>query len=117
VAGSAFVAASEAIMVGECFGLDPQVMMDVMNVSTARCFNTEMVMSQQVISGNFASGFALGLLAKDVGIAAGLASAIGRTAPLVDLVSSLLAEARDHVGASEDHTRAYTYWEQRDHTS
>ena len=38
--------------------VDPVVMIDVMNVSTARCFNTEMVMRQQVISGQFASGFA-----------------------------------------------------------
>ncbi len=110
VAGTAFVAASEAIMVGEKFGLDPGVMMDIMNVSTARCFNTEMVMKQHVISGQFSSGFALGLLAKDVGIANELAAAMDRDAPVAALVTSRLAEARDALGFGVDHTRAHEHW-------
>ena len=113
VAGTAFVAASEAILVGQRFGLDPTVMMDVMNVSTGRCFNTEMVMKQHVISGEFASDFALGLLAKDVGIAHSLAESIGHPSPLVELVSTLLAEARDEMASGVDHTCAYQYWESR----
>lgn len=114
VAGTAFVAASEAILVGERFGLDPTVMMDIMNVSTARCFNTELVMKQHVISGQFATGFALGLMAKDVGIANKLATAMGRTAPVAALVTELLAEARDAIGFGVDHTRAFEHWNDRD---
>jgi 3-hydroxyisobutyrate dehydrogenase len=111
VAGTAFVAAAEAVLVGERFGLDPTVMMDVMNVSTARCFNTESVMKQHVISREFASGFTLGLLTKDVGIAADLAVAIGHREPLARDVGDRLAAARNHVGAERDHTSAVTYWE------
>jgi 3-hydroxyisobutyrate dehydrogenase len=111
VAGTAFVAASEAVSVGQRFGLDPDVMMDVMNASTARCFNTEMVMKQQVISGEYASGFTLGLLTKDVGIAARLATAIGSREPLCRVIADRLAEARDAVGAGEDHTRAAQFWD------
>ena len=110
VAGSAFVALSEAISVGEKFGLDPSVLIDVMNVSTARCFNTELVMKQHVISGEFASGFALGLLAKDVGIAEGLAHDMGASTPLAELVTARLAEARDALGFVVDHTRAHQHW-------
>ena len=110
VAGSAFAACSEALAVGSRFGLDPNVMFDVMNESTARCFNTELVMKQQVVSGAYASGFALGLLAKDVGIADALADAMGVDVPLADLVTSRLAAARDAVGATADHTRAHEYW-------
>lgn len=113
VAGSAFVALCEAISVGEAFGLDPSVMIDVMNVSTARCFNTDLVMKQHVISGQYASGFALGLLAKDVGIADGLAHAMGSATPVADLVTALLAEARDELGPAVDHTRAYEVWRDR----
>ncbi len=113
VAGSAFVALSEAVRVGARFGLDPNLMIDVMNVSTARCFNTEMVMKQHVISGEFATGFALGLLAKDVGIADGLAEAMACETPLVDLVAERLAEARDAVGFGVDHTRAHEFWTER----
>ena len=114
VAGTAFIAVSEALLVGERFGLDPATMVDVMNVSTGKSFNTENVAKQHVVSRQFASGFALGLLAKDVGIAAGLAKAIGVDSPLIGMSSALLGEARDQVGGEKDHTLAYTYWEKRD---
>jgi len=114
VAGTGFIAVAEAVLVGKSFGLDPAVMMDVMNVSTGKNFNTENVVKQHVISRQFASGFALGLLAKDVKIAADLAAAIDVESPLSRLSAALLGEARDRVGAEKDHTLAYTYWESRD---
>lgn len=113
VAGTAFVACCEALTVGERFGLDPTVMFEIMNVSTARCFNTDLVMRQHVVSGEFASGFALGLLAKDVGIADGLAHEMGASTPLADLVTLLLADARDRLGPAVDHTRAFEVWSAR----
>jgi 3-hydroxyisobutyrate dehydrogenase len=113
VAGSAFIAVSEALLVGEKFGLDPATMVDIMNVSTGKSFNTEMVAKQHLVSRQFASGFALGLLAKDVGIAADLARAIDVPSPLIGTSASLLGEARDRVGSEKDHTLAYTYWESR----
>ena len=114
VAGTGFIAVAEAVLVGKSFGLDPNVMMDVMNVSTGKNFNTENVVKQHVISRQFASGFALGLLAKDVGIADGLAKALNIHSPMIDMSSTLLGEARDRVGGEKDHTLAYTYWEKRD---
>jgi 3-hydroxyisobutyrate dehydrogenase len=114
VAGTGFIAVAEAVLVGQRFGLDPAVMIDVMNASTGKNFNTENVAKQHVISRQFASGFALGLLAKDVGIAADLATAIGVDSPLTRLSSALLHEARDEVGSEKDHTLAYTFWERRD---
>jgi 3-hydroxyisobutyrate dehydrogenase len=113
VAGSGFIAVAEAVLVGQRFGLDPSVMLDVMNVSTGKNFNTEHVVKQHVISRQFASGFALGLLAKDVKIAADLAHAIDVESPLARLSAALLEEARDEVGFAEDHTLAYTFWERR----
>jgi len=114
VAGTGFIAVAEAVLVGRRFGLDPSVMIDVMNVSTGKNFNTENVVKQHVISRQFASGFALGLLAKDVKIAADLAAAIDVESPLTRLSAALLGEARDRVGAEKDHTLAYTFWESRD---
>jgi 3-hydroxyisobutyrate dehydrogenase len=114
VAGTAFIAVSEALLVGEKFGLDPATMVDIMNVSTGKNFNTEHVAKQHLVSRQFASGFALGLLAKDVGIAADLARAIDVPSPLIGTSASLLGEARDRVGSEKDHTLAYTYWESRD---
>ena len=113
VAGTGFIAVAEAVLVGKRFGLDPNVMIDVMNVSTGKNFNTENVVKQHVISGAFASGFALGLLAKDVRIAADLADQIGVDAPVGRLIRDLWADARENLGGDQDHTRAATHWEKR----
>jgi 3-hydroxyisobutyrate dehydrogenase len=70
---SASTTAVEALAIGKECGLDPRVMLDVVNSSTGRSFNTEVVLKDDVVTGRYGTGFALGLLAKDVGIAAGLA--------------------------------------------
>ena len=113
LAGTSYAAAVEAIVVGRQFGLDPTVMTDVINASTGRSFASENLIKQHVLSGKFATGFALALLAKDVRIAADLAREIGVDAPLGRLVSDLWGEARDAVGGEQDHTRAFGHWERR----
>jgi 3-hydroxyisobutyrate dehydrogenase len=113
LAATGFAAASEAIAVGRQFGLDPAIMIDVINASTGRNFSTENTIKQQVLTGNFASGFSLGLLAKDVKIAADLGAAIGIDAPLGRLICDLWADARDEIGAERDHTRAVEAWESK----
>src|SRR4051794_32574457 len=72
VAGGAVSSCSAAPRGGRKFGLDPATMVDVMNASSGKSFNTEHVAKQHVVSRQFASGFSLGLFAKDVGIAADL---------------------------------------------
>jgi 3-hydroxyisobutyrate dehydrogenase len=113
LAATGFASAAEAMAVGRRFGLDPMIMIDVINASTGRNFSTESTIKQQVLTGNFASGFSLGLLAKDVKIAADLASAIGIDAPLGQLVRDLWADARDEIGGEHDHTRAVEAWESK----
>jgi 3-hydroxyisobutyrate dehydrogenase len=113
LAGTSYAAAVEAILVGRQFGLDPAVMTDVINASTGRSFASENLLKQHALSGQFATGFALGLLAKDVKIAADLANEIGVDAPVGRLISELWGEARDAVGGNADHSRAWTHWERR----
>jgi 3-hydroxyisobutyrate dehydrogenase len=113
LAGTSFAAAAEAVTVGRKFGLDPKVMIDVINVSTGRSFASENLIQQHVLSGAFGTGFALGLLAKDVRIAADLADQIGVDAPVGRLVRDLWADARENLGGEQDHTRAATHWEKR----
>jgi 3-hydroxyisobutyrate dehydrogenase len=110
LAATSSAAAAEAIRIGRRFGLDPAVMTDVINASTGRSFTSENLIKQHVISGTFASGFALGLLAKDVSIAVDLARQMGVDAPLGRQVGALWSEARDAVGAEQDHSRAWAHW-------
>lgn len=113
LAATSFTAAAEAIAVGRRFGLDPAVMINVINVSTGRSFASENLIKQHVLNGAFGTGFALGLLAKDVGIAADLAAQIGMDAPVGQLICDMWADARDAVGGDQDHTRAAPHWERR----
>ena len=110
VGGGTYAIVVEALVVGERFGLAPATMIDVMNASTGRSFNTEVVLKDHVLTGEYATGFALGLLAKDVGIAASLAAAAEVDAPLCDLVSRRWAEAMAELGGTADHSEAHKHW-------
>ncbi len=111
VAAAGFTAVSEAMLIGRRFGLDPTTMVEVLNASTGRSFITEAVMKEQVIEGRHASGFSLGLLAKDVKIAADLGNAVQFDAPLTRLVSDRWLLARDRLGAMRDNTEAILAWD------
>jgi 3-hydroxyisobutyrate dehydrogenase len=111
MSGTGFLAAIEALVIGRRFGLDPGVMMDVINESTGRNFHTANVMRQEVISRRFGTRFLLGLLAKDVEIAADLAEDLRIHAPLCRHGRDLLLRAREVVGADADHSEAVKYWE------
>jgi 3-hydroxyisobutyrate dehydrogenase len=111
VAAAGYTAAAEALLIGRRFGLDPTRMLEIMNVSTARNFNTEVVMKEHVVDRKFATGFTLGLLAKDVKIAADLAAEVKVDAPLAQLVKDRWALARDRLGAARDNSEAILGWD------
>ena len=111
VAAAGMTAACEAILVGKRFGLDPSTMVDIMNVSTGRNFATEVVIKDQVLSGKFAGSFALGLMAKDVRIAADLGEAMNLDAPVSRLIRERYATARDEIGAGRDNSAAILAWD------
>lgn len=104
VSAAGLVAAVEALAVGARFGLDQETMVDVLNASTGRNNSTEHKLKQQVISRNFAAGFAIGLMAKDVGAAASLARGLGVAAPLAQAMAERWAEAAKALGPAADHT-------------
>jgi 3-hydroxyisobutyrate dehydrogenase len=113
VGAAAFAATSEALIVGKRFGLDPRVMTEVFDVSTGRSFHSGMTFPQHVIPRRFETGFTLGLLAKDVGIAGSLGAAVSAQAPLLDLVNQLFAEGCEAVGANADNSAVIRHWEDR----
>ncbi len=110
VAAAGFAACAEALIAGERFGLDPTRMVEILNVSTGRNFHTDVVLREQVIGGKFATGFTLGLLAKDVKIAADLTRELKFDAPLVRLVSARFDQARDALGYGRDNSEAIKAW-------
>jgi 3-hydroxyisobutyrate dehydrogenase len=107
IGGAAMIAVAEGLALGEHFGLDPKTMVDVLNASTGRSFVTELVAKEHVITGRFATGFALGLLAKDVGIAADLGEAVALDLPMFRLARERFAYARQVEGPASDSSRAF----------
>jgi 3-hydroxyisobutyrate dehydrogenase len=103
------VAGFEALLIGEAFGLDPKVLVDVINASTGKNSTTERKIPQQVFTGAFASGFRLGLMTKDVGIAAGIARARGIAAPYLRQTLKLWRDAERRLRAGADHTEMLHY--------
>jgi 3-hydroxyisobutyrate dehydrogenase len=110
IAATAYAAVAEAIEVGRAYSLDPKTLIDVVNESTGRSFTSEVVFGQNVITGSYSTGFALGLLAKDAGIAADMASAVDVDAPVLQLVAERWEEALAGAGFAADHSRAHTAW-------
>ncbi len=95
---------SEAILAGERFGLDPAVMLEVINSSSGRSFSTEYKWPTFVLPETYDSGFALRLLVKDAGIAVDLARAVGLPSRLGEAALELWREAADVLPPDADHT-------------
>ena len=100
---AAYEALAEALQIGSRYGLDPEVMLAVVNSSTGRSFNSEVVFAEDVVTGRYGTNFALGLLAKDAGIADSLARSADVDAPACRLVAQRWADAAAGLGGPTDH--------------
>lgn len=110
VSAAGLVAACEAVIMARDFGLDPERMIEIVNASTGRNNSTENKIVQFVLSERFReAGFALNLMTKDVGLAAGLAASSGRSMPGVEAISAIWAEADADLGRGADHMEIYRY--------
>jgi len=77
-----FMATTEGLTIGRRFGLDPDVMIDVLNVSTGMSWISQTHFKQRILNRKFDDPFRLELMVKDIGIALELAGRIGIPAPL-----------------------------------
>jgi len=112
IAAAGYTAVAEALLIGQRFGLDQERMVDILNASTGRNFSTEFMVKEHVLGRKFSTGFALGLMAKDVRIAADLGEAVGLDAPVSRLIRARWAEARDRLGAARDTSEAILSWKE-----
>jgi 3-hydroxyisobutyrate dehydrogenase len=107
-------AALDALVIGRKLGLEPAQMLEVLNVSTGRNFNTQFPLRDRAVKGRFDSGYALGLLVKDLGIARRFAERSGFESPLFELLEREYANAWEALGGGTvDHLAALRHWEDR----
>ena len=113
VSAAGLAAAAEAVRVGTRFGIDPQVLINVINASTGRNNSTENKFSQFILNGKFNSGFALGLMAKDITLAMEVAEALDVPTELGHATLELWKKAEQAVGGAADHTEIARYVNER----
>jgi len=104
VSAGGFLIGIEALLIGQRFGLDPALMVDVLNASSGANNSTQRKFKQFVLSRQFNSGFSLELMAKDLSIALGVANETATPAPMSSLCRDLWAGALNALGENEDHT-------------
>ncbi len=93
-----FMATGEGLALGTRFGLDPEVMTDVLNVSTGMSWISQTHIRQRITNRRFDDPFKLELMAKDVGIALELARREGLSLPLSSEGRTLWEQARGSAG-------------------
>jgi len=104
VSAGGFLIGIEAMLIGQRFGLEPEVMVDVFNSSTGMNNSTQKKFKQFVLSRRFDSGFGLDLMVKDLRIALGIAENGAVPAPFATLCRELWASAGKLLGPGQDHT-------------
>lgn len=109
VSAAGLVAACEAVLIAEKFGVDPNVLVDVLNVSTGKNNSTELKLKPFILSGSFASGFSMALMAKDLRTAADLSEQLGVDAEGARNAAALWAEASAALGKAADHTEIHRF--------
>ena len=107
VSAATISATVEALRLGMSFGISPAIMTEVLNSSSGRSNTSENKVAQFMTSGTFASGFALHLMAKDVGIAVDLADVLGQQAEVSREVARQWRRIAGQVTAEADHTQMY----------
>jgi 3-hydroxyisobutyrate dehydrogenase len=110
IGAATYCATAEALVAGARFGLDPKTMIEIINASTGSSFNSVNVFGANVVTGAYATGFALGLMAKDVHIAQSVIAAAAADAPLLALTDERWAKALGELGPAADQSRAHQAW-------
>lgn len=104
LSAAALAATSEAMVVGTKAGLDPRMMLDVLNAASGRNSATQDKFPRAVLSGTFDFGFATGLMEKDLGLFADEAASLQVPIRVGSVVCEMFRQTRDELGESSDFT-------------
>jgi 3-hydroxyisobutyrate dehydrogenase-like beta-hydroxyacid dehydrogenase len=104
LAAAALVVSSEAVVMGVKAGLDPKVMIDIINASSGRNSATQDKFPKSVLTRTFDFGFATGLSYKDVRLCVDEAEALGVPMVVGAAVREMLAITNAKFGPASDFT-------------
>lgn len=106
------VVAIEALTIGKKFGLDPDNMVDILNYSSGKNSATEGKLKQYILSRNFASGFGMDLMLKDVRTALDLADEMKVPWMVGNTVHEMIRAARNNLTDNADYAEIGRWIEQ-----
>jgi len=104
VSVTALVVTSEALVMGVKAGLDPDMVVQVINAGTGRSNASEVKIPNFVLSRSFGFGFALGLSAKDIRLCLEEAEHLGVPMAVGQSVRNFLNHAAETLGYQADMT-------------
>jgi 3-hydroxyisobutyrate dehydrogenase-like beta-hydroxyacid dehydrogenase len=102
LSATAMVATSEAMVTGMKAGLDPHLMLDVINSGTGRNTATEDKFAKAVLPGTFDLGFTAGLILKDVKLFLAEREALGVPTDVIATVAKAFELTCAEVGPDAD---------------
>jgi 3-hydroxyisobutyrate dehydrogenase-like beta-hydroxyacid dehydrogenase len=106
LSATAIVATSEAVVMGVKSGLDPKVMIDVINSGSGLNTASRDKFPKSVLPRTFDFGFATGLMVKDVRLCLEEAKALGMSMEVAEAVGRLWEVVIREMGAESDFTSA-----------
>jgi 3-hydroxyisobutyrate dehydrogenase len=98
------LASSEALIAGRRFGLDPAVMLEIINGSSGRSGSTENKWPNYVLTEKYDAGFSIRLMVKDIRLALGIEHATGVPAAASEAVVATWEAALADLPPDADHT-------------
>jgi 3-hydroxyisobutyrate dehydrogenase-like beta-hydroxyacid dehydrogenase len=104
LAAAAMVVSSEALAMGVKAGLDPKIMLDIINAGSGRNSATQDKFPRAILPRTFDFGFATGLSYKDVGLCVDEAEAMGVPTVAGAAVRQMLAITNAKFGPTSDFT-------------
>jgi 3-hydroxyisobutyrate dehydrogenase-like beta-hydroxyacid dehydrogenase len=112
LSATALAATSEAVVMGMKAGLDPAVMIDVINAGTGRNSASQDKFPKQILPGTFDAGFATGLMMKDVRLCLAEAKALGLPMDVASAVAAIWEKTHAERGPESDFTTIFQTIEQ-----
>ena len=106
LSATAVVATSEAVVMGVKAGLDPAVMIDVINAGSGMNTASRDKFPRSILPRTFDFGFATGLMVKDVRLCLEEAKSLGMSMEVAEAVGRLWEVVMREMGAESDFTSA-----------
>lgn len=98
------LATTEATLIGEQFGIQPETLLEVVNGSSGRSASSEVKWPKYILPETYNSGFSAALMLKDTRIATQLAASTGRPTRLGQITVDEWSKAVDGLPPNADHT-------------